>query len=60
MPTALIVIDMQIGSFGKEARRYDAPGLIARLNALAARIRAVGGIAPFLRVSYRSSGVELA
>ena len=25
MPSALIVIDMQVGSFGKESRRHDAP-----------------------------------
>jgi hypothetical protein len=25
MPTALLIIDMQVGSFGEESRRHDRP-----------------------------------
>lgn len=49
MPAALIVIDMQVGSFGKEARRHDVQGLIGRLNALARRVRASGGTVIFVQ-----------
>jgi nicotinamidase-related amidase len=49
MPTALIIIDMQVGSFGKDARRHDADGLVARLNALARRVRAGGGTVIFVQ-----------
>jgi hypothetical protein len=39
MPIALLVIDMQVGSFGKDAKRHDVPGLIAdRAHLTAARI----------------------
>ena len=36
MTDALIVIDMQQGSFGPETPRHDAAGLVSRLNRLAA------------------------
>ena len=49
MPAALIVIDMQVGSFGPEARRHDAPGLVTRLNALARRVRGSGGVVIFVQ-----------
>lgn len=49
MPAALIVIDMQRGSFGKDARRHDVPGLIGRLNALARRVREAGGTVIFVQ-----------
>jgi nicotinamidase-related amidase len=49
MPPALLVIDMQVGSFGAEARRYDAPGLVTRLNALARRVRNAGGAVIFVQ-----------
>jgi nicotinamidase-related amidase len=49
MPTALLVIDMQVGSFGKESRRHDVPGLVGRLNALARRVRAGGGTVIFVQ-----------
>jgi nicotinamidase-related amidase len=49
MPTALIVIDMQVGSFGTGSKRYDVPGLVARLNALARRVRAHGGTVIFVQ-----------
>lgn len=49
MPAALLVIDMQVGSFGKDARRYDVPALIGRLNALARRVRDTGGTVIFVQ-----------
>jgi len=49
MPAALLVIDMQVGSFGKGAQRYDAGGLIARLNTLARRVRDAGGTVIFVQ-----------
>ncbi len=49
MKTALIVVDMQQGSFTPEARRHDADGLVERLNALAGRIRCAGGIVVFVQ-----------
>ena len=47
--TALIVIDLQQGSFGPEARRHDADGLVARVNALGTRVRATGGAVIFVQ-----------
>jgi nicotinamidase-related amidase len=49
MPTGLIVIDMQVGSFGPDSPRHDADGLVARLNALAERVRASGGKVIFVQ-----------
>lgn len=49
MPTALIVIDMQQGSFSPETPRYDAEGLVRRINALAARIRDAQGMVVFVQ-----------
>ena len=49
MPTGLIIIDMQVGSFGPDSRRHDPEGLIARLNALADRVRAGGGKVIFVQ-----------
>jgi nicotinamidase-related amidase len=49
MPTALIVIDMQQGSFTSETPRHDADALVERLNALAARVRAAGGCVIFVQ-----------
>jgi nicotinamidase-related amidase len=49
MPAALIVIDMQVGSFGQDAKRHDAAGLVARLNALARRVRETGGTVIFVQ-----------
>lgn len=45
----LIVIDMQCGSFSDASPRYDAAGLIARLNGLSARIRATDGLVVFVQ-----------
>jgi nicotinamidase-related amidase len=49
MKSALIIIDMQQGSFVPEARRHDPDGLVQRLNVLAARVRAAGGIVVFVQ-----------
>ena len=35
MTDALIVIDMQVGSFGDATPRFDTDGLVERLNLLA-------------------------
>ncbi|MEQ8332782.1 MAG: isochorismatase family protein [Nisaea sp.] len=40
MKTALIVIDMQLGSFAPYASRHDTPGTIERINRVAAKVRA--------------------
>src|SRR5689334_8484739 len=44
MRQALIIVDMQCGSFTAESPRYDADGLVARLNALATRVRSADGL----------------
>ena len=49
MRTALIVIDMQQGSFGAQSPRHDAEGLVERLNRLAARVRASGGVVIYVQ-----------
>jgi nicotinamidase-related amidase len=43
MTTALLIIDMQIGSFTPRAKCHDTDGLITRLNALAVETRARNG-----------------
>ena len=48
MRTALIVVDMQQGSFGPMSARHDARGLVQRLNRLAARVRQAGGMVAFV------------
>ena len=49
MTSALIVIDMQQGSFGEASRRHDAAGLVARLNRLGDSVRATGGKVVFIQ-----------
>jgi len=49
MTTALLVIDMQQGSFTAASPRHDADGLVRRLNALAERVRAAGGPVIFIQ-----------
>ena len=49
MTDALIVIDMQQGSFGPESRRHDAAGLLERLSRLARAIRTDGGAVIFIQ-----------
>ncbi|MDA1100518.1 MAG: cysteine hydrolase family protein [Proteobacteria bacterium] len=47
--SALIIIDMQVGSFTAATPRRDADALVARLNALAARLRQNSGIVIFIQ-----------
>ncbi|WP_421998964.1 cysteine hydrolase family protein [Reyranella sp.] len=49
MKHALIVIDMQQGSFGPDSPRHDAAGLVARLNDLASAVRDSGGAVVFIQ-----------
>ena len=49
MRHALIVIDMQQGSFGEATPRHDTAGLIARLNRLAAAVRGGDGAVIFVQ-----------
>ena len=43
MTAALIIIDMQVGSFEATPGPHDGEALVARLNELSARVRATGG-----------------
>ena len=49
MTIALLIIDMQVGSFNADSKRHDVPGLIDRLNDLLARVRAAGGSVIFIQ-----------
>src|SRR5262249_32407832 len=49
MRQALIVIDMQCGSFTPATPRHDADRLVVRLNALASRVRGAGGVVVFIQ-----------
>jgi nicotinamidase-related amidase len=49
MRQALLIIDMQVGSFGEGSDRHDVPGLIDRLNRLAGRLRARGDTVIFIQ-----------
>ena len=49
MRQALIVVDMQRGSFTPATPRHDTEGLVGRLNALAARVRRAGGLVVFVQ-----------
>ena len=51
MRSALIVVDMQQGSFGPRSPRHDANGLVKRLNGLAERVRESGGPVIFVQHS---------
>jgi len=46
---ALLVIDMQVGLFEGSPPRYDADGVIQRVNEIAKNIRAAGGIVVFIQ-----------
>ncbi len=46
---ALIIIDMQVGSFTPPTARHDTDGLVRRLNALAGRVRDRSGTVIFVR-----------
>lgn len=49
MTSALIVIDLQQGSFTDAARRHDRPGLVARINGLADTVRKSRGAVIFIQ-----------
>ncbi len=49
MTDALIVIDMQQGSFGPDMPRHDAAALVGRLNRLARAVRTDGGAVIFVQ-----------
>jgi len=49
MTHALIVIDMQQGSFGEAAPRHDSVALVGRLNELAGAVRTNGGAVVFIQ-----------
>ena len=46
---ALLVIDMQAGLFEGDSPRYDADGVIQRINKIARIVRATGGIVIFIQ-----------
>ncbi|MEO5929386.1 MAG: cysteine hydrolase family protein [Candidatus Kapaibacterium sp.] len=46
---ALLIIDMQVGLFNEPRPRHDADGVIRRINALSAAVRASGGIVIFIQ-----------
>jgi nicotinamidase-related amidase len=49
MPAALIIVDMQQGSFTAETPRHDAEGLVGRLNELARRVRSSRGVVVYVQ-----------
>ncbi len=49
MTTALVIIDMQQGSFSEETPRHDAAGVVRRINDLAGRLRAAQGLVIFVQ-----------
>ncbi|HEY9569158.1 MAG TPA: cysteine hydrolase family protein [Thalassobaculum sp.] len=49
MTQALVIIDLQVGSFTPMTARHDAEGLVRRLNGLAGRVRAAGGAVVFVQ-----------
>ena len=49
MTHALLIIDMQQGSFGTATPRHDAAGLVGRLNRLAGTVRETGGAVVFIQ-----------
>jgi nicotinamidase-related amidase len=49
MKTALVIIDLQQGSFTPRSARHDALGLVDRLNKLAGAVRSAGGSIIFVQ-----------
>ena len=49
MTHALLVIDMQQGSFGEATPWHDVAGLVGRLNRLAGTVRETGGAVVFIQ-----------
>ncbi len=62
---ALLVIDMQVGLFEGDPPRYDAEGVVQRINQVARMVRSTGGIVVFIQhedngnLKHGSSGWEL-
>ena len=46
---ALLIVDMQVGLFEGDSPRYDAEGVIHRINEIAKAVRATGGIVIFIQ-----------
>ena len=46
---ALLVVDMQVGLFEGDSPRYDADGVIQRINKIAKVVRATGGVVIFIQ-----------
>lgn len=46
---ALLVVDMQVGLFEGDSPRYDAEGVIQRINTIARVVRATGGAVIFIQ-----------
>lgn len=48
-PAALLVIDVQVGSFLEPTRKHDASGVIDRINDVARAVRRAGGVVLFIQ-----------
>ena len=46
---ALLIVDMQVGLFEGDSPRYDAQGVIQRINQIARVVRATGGVVIFVQ-----------
>jgi len=46
---ALLIVDMQVGLFAGDSPRYDAEGVIQRINEIARVVRATGGVVIFVQ-----------
>lgn len=46
---ALLVVDMQVGLFEGDSPRYDAQGVVQRINEIARVVRATGGMVIFIQ-----------
>ncbi len=46
---ALLIVDMQVGLFQGDSPRYDAQGVIQRINEIARVVRATGGMVIFMQ-----------
>jgi nicotinamidase-related amidase len=53
----LLVIDMQVGLFGESTPRFDAQGVIQRINTVAEAVRAIGGSVIFIQHDSEPGGV---
>jgi nicotinamidase-related amidase len=53
----LMVIDMQVGLFGEATPRFDAEGVVQRINILANAVRAAGGSVIFIQHDGQAGGI---